>query len=95
MRTNNAHTTIATQPPGNGNKGVFEDPTQGGIYGWMACVFKPNGIANRADCFFEDTRGNRFDEYTITTDMDTCPGGTLEACVSFHPENRAECASVC
>jgi hypothetical protein len=59
----------ASWAAGNGNKGSFGNPNQGSSYGYMACTFKPGGVANRADCFFEDVNGNRFDEYSIYSEI--------------------------
>lgn len=60
----------ASWAAGNGNKGSFGNSNQGSSYGFMGCTFKPNGVANRADCFFEDVNGRRFDEYSVYTTMD-------------------------
>ena len=59
----------ASWAAGNGNKGVYPDPLQGSTYGYMGCTFKPNGVPDRADCFFEDVSGKRFDEFSIFTKM--------------------------
>jgi hypothetical protein len=69
----NADSSLAANPwwaswaAGNGNKGVYGDPRQSTSYGYMACTFSPNGVKERADCFFEDVNGRRFDEFSIRT----------------------------
>merc|ERR1712167_100729 len=57
---------VASWAAGNGNKSPnsIQSPSQSSSYGFMGCTFKPDG-ANRADCFFEDINGRRFDEYSI------------------------------
>jgi hypothetical protein len=58
----------ASWAAGNGNKGPgLQSPSQGTSFGFVGCTFKPNGVADRADCFFEDVQGRRFDEYSIFT----------------------------
>jgi hypothetical protein len=59
----------ASWAAGNGNKGVFGNTNQGSSYGYVGCTFKPNGVANRADCFFEDVNGRVFDRYSIYSNI--------------------------
>jgi hypothetical protein len=57
----------ASWAAGNGNKGNLQPASQATSHGFMGCTFKPNGVADRADCFFEDVNGLRFDEYSVYT----------------------------
>jgi len=64
---------------GNGHQNAQtnggRDP-KGTTYGSLFCTFKPNGIADRADCFFEDITGTKFDEFSIYTKISS--GSTMQ-----------------
>jgi hypothetical protein len=79
----------------NGNKGTMQDASVGTSFGYLACTFRPGGVANRADCFYEDVNGRRFDEFSMFTNMNTCPGGSLAACMEAEPGKTSDCEALC